>query len=154
MEKISGSQHSQHFTIVIDLHVFIVDCFKIPMNYFCINRKIYSKIHMESQGASKWSIVKWSHSVVSDSLRPHGLEPTRLLHPWGFPGKSTEVGCHFLLQGNFPTQGSNPGLLHCRQTLYCLSHQGSPKGPLIAPQNPEKKSVLYFQILKLNTKIN
>ena len=41
------------------------------------------------------------------------------------------MGCHFLLQGIFPTQGSNPGLPHCRQTLYRLSHQGS-QGPLIA----------------------
>ena len=47
---------------------------------------------------AKWSEVKWSRSVVSDSLRPHGLQPTRLLHPWDFPGKSTGVGCHFLLQ--------------------------------------------------------
>ena len=45
--------------------------------------------------------------------------------PWGFPGKSTGVGCHFLLQGIFPTQGLNPGLLHCSQMLYCLSHQES-----------------------------
>ena len=43
----------------------------------------------------KW---KWSHSVVSDPQRPHGLQPTRLLCPWDFPGKSTGVGCHFLLQ--------------------------------------------------------
>ena len=43
-----------------------------------------------------------------------------------FPGSSTGVGCHFPLQGTFPTQGSNPGLPHCRQTLYCLSHQESP----------------------------
>jgi len=42
----------------------------------------------------KW---KWSRSVVSDSLRPHGLQPTRLLHPWDLPGKSTAVGCHCLL---------------------------------------------------------
>ena len=73
----------------------------------------------------KW---KWSRSVVSDSLRPHGRSPTRLRRPWDFPGKNTGVGCHFLLQGIFPTQGSNPGLLHCRQTLYRLSHQGSPLG--------------------------
>ena len=72
--------------------------------------------------ASMW---KWSHSVVSDSLWPHGLQPTRLLHPWDFPGKSTGVGCHFLPQGIFPTQGSNLGLPHFRQTLYRLSHQGS-----------------------------
>ena len=50
---------------------------------------------------------------------------TKLLRPWDFQGKSTGVGCHFLLQGIFPTQGSNPGLSHCRQTLYHLSHQGS-----------------------------
>ena len=41
---------------------------------------------------------KWSHSVVSDSSWPHGLQPTRLLHPWDFPGKSTGVGCHHLLR--------------------------------------------------------
>ena len=47
-----------------------------------------------------------------------------LLQPWDFPGKSTGVGCHLLLQGIFLTQGLNPGLPHCRQTLYRLSHQG------------------------------
>ena len=46
-------------------------------------------------------------------------------NPWDFPGKSTRVGSHFLLQGIFPTKGLNPGLLHRRQTLYHLSHQGS-----------------------------
>ena len=40
--------------------------------------------------------------------------------PWDFPGKNTGLGCHFLLQGIFPTQGSNTGLLNCRQTLYRL----------------------------------
>ena len=44
--------------------------------------------------SEKW---KWSRSVVSDSSRPHGLQPTRLLHPWNFPGKSTGVGRHCLL---------------------------------------------------------
>ena len=48
-----------------------------------------------------------------------------LLHPWDFPGKSTGVGCHFLLQRIFLTQGSNPVLPHCRQMFYHLSHQGS-----------------------------
>ena len=45
--------------------------------------------------SEKW---KWSRSVVSDSSRPHGLQPTRLLCPWDFPGKSTGVGCHCLLR--------------------------------------------------------
>ena len=67
-----------------------------------------------------------SHSVVSDSVWPHGLSPARLLCPWGFSRQETGVGCHFLLQGIFPNQGSNLGLLHCRQTLYPLSHQGIP----------------------------
>ena len=63
------------------------------------------------------SEVKWSCSVVSNSLGPRGLQLTRFLCPWDFPGKSTGVGCHFLLQGILPTQGSNPGLPRCSQTL-------------------------------------
>ena len=47
--------------------------------------------------------------------------------PWDSPGKNSGMGCHSLLQGIFPTQGSNQGLLHCKQILYHLSHQGSPK---------------------------
>ena len=50
---------------------------------------------------------------------------TKLFCPRDFQGKCTGVGCHFLLQGIFPTQGSNRGLSHCRQTLYHLSYQGS-----------------------------
>ena len=46
-------------------------------------------------------------------------------------GKNTGVGCHALLQGIFPTQGSNPGLVHCIQILYRLSHQGSPHFTLL-----------------------
>ena len=64
-----------------------------------------------------------SRSVVSYSLWPHGL-----YSPWNSPGQNTGGGSCSLLQGIFPTQGSNPGLLHCRWILYQLSHQGSPKG--------------------------
>ena len=67
-----------------------------------------------------------SRLVMPNSLRSHGLQPTRLLCTWDFPGKNTGVGSHFLLQGIFLTQGSNLGLLHFRQILYQLSHQGSP----------------------------
>ena len=58
-------------------------------------------------------------SVVSNSLRPHGL-----YSPWNSPGQNTGVGSISLLQGIFPTQGSNPHLLNYRQTLYQLSHKG------------------------------
>ena len=61
--------------------------------------------------------------VVSDSLPPYGLQPARLLCPWDSPGKNIGVCCHALLQGIFPTQGSNPCLLLCRQIL---CHQGNP----------------------------
>ena len=51
--------------------------------------------------SEKW---KWSRSVMSDCLWPHGLQPTRLLHPWDFPGKSTGVGCHYLLLKPYTNQ--------------------------------------------------
>ena len=59
-----------------------------------------------------------SRSVVSDSLRPCGL-----YSPWNSPGQNTGVGSLSLLQGIFPTQGSNPGLPHCRRILYQLSYR-------------------------------
>ena len=61
-------------------------------------------------------------------LRPHGLYPNRLLYPWEFPGKNPGLGCHFLLQGIFPTQGLNPHLLHRQVESFPLSHPGSPEG--------------------------
>ena len=61
------------------------------------------------------------------TLWPHGLQPARLLCLWNSPVKNTRVGIHSLLQGISQTQGSNPGLLHCRQIPYRLSHQGSPQ---------------------------
>jgi len=63
-----------------------------------------------------------SHSVVSESLRPHGL-----YSPWNSPGQNTGVGSLSLLQGIFPTHGLNPGLPHCRRILYQLSHKESPR---------------------------
>ena len=62
-----------------------------------------------------------SCSIVSDSLWHHGL-----YSPWNSPGQNTVVGSFCLLQGIFPTQGSNPRLPHCRQILYQLSHKGRP----------------------------
>ena len=59
---------------------------------------------------------------MSDSLQPHGL-----YNPWNSPGQNTGVGSLSLLQGIFPTQGSNPGLPHCRQILHQVSHKGSPR---------------------------
>ena len=77
--------------------------------------------------------VCFSHSVVSDSLWPHGLQPARLLCLWHSPGKKTGVGYHSLLQEIFPTQESDLDPLNYRQILYCLSHQGRPLGRLGTP---------------------
>ena len=63
------------------------------------------------------------------TLQPHGLQPTRLLSPWDFPGKNTGVDCHFLLQESFPTQGLNLSLLRLSNwqvDSLPLHHLGSP----------------------------
>ena len=78
---------------------------------------------------------------MSDLLQPHGL-----YSPWNSPGHNTGVGSLSLLQGIFPTQGSNPGLLHCRQILHQLSHQGSPK-IYIKPFKPFLSGIKYIPIV-------
>ena len=72
---------------------------------------------IKQNGERVWSE---SHLIVSDSLWPHGL-----YSPWNSPGQNTGVGSLSLLQGIFPTQGSNPGFLCCGWILYQLSYQGS-----------------------------
>ena len=84
-----------------------------------------------------------SRSVMSDSLQPDGL-----YSPWNSPGQNTGVGSHFLLQGIFPTQGSNPHPLHCRWILYQLRYTRLPGGSggcgeRSPPSVSEAGSVLY-----------
>ena len=80
-------------------------------------------------GASQGALIVKKESEVAQLCptlcKPDGLQPTRLPRSCDFPGKSSGVCCPFLLQGIFLTQRLNPGLPHCKQTLYCLSHQGS-----------------------------
>ena len=92
-----------------------------------------------------------SCSVVPNSLRLHGLQPTRLLCLWDFPGKDTGVFCHFLLQGIFPSQGSNLGLLHCRQIIYQLSYQGSPSSTRKQPNMSSDPEKIYFHFLQVKS---
>ena len=74
-----------------------------------------------------------SRSIMSNALRPHGLLPTRLLCPWDFPGKNTGVGCHFLVQGIFPTQGS-----------MCLLHWQADSLPLCLLGSPSNQAMLFY----------
>ena len=80
-----------------------------------------------------FKIENISHPVLLSSATPWTV--AQLLCPWGFPGKDTGVGSHSLLQGVFLTQESNTGLPHCRQILYCLSHQGSPTFKIAAAKS-------------------
>ena len=105
-----------------------------PINYL-----ISWLIFLLNQSPWPTSYVKvkvFSRSVESDSLRTHGLQPTRLLCPWNSQGKNSGVGCHSPLQGIFLTQGLNLGLPHCRQILYHLSHQGNPWKQKTQGSNP------------------
>ena len=99
----------------------------------CRPRKTGSQTHLPSSLQQRFLLV-FSHKVMPDSLRPHGLYPARLLGPW-IPrtGKNTGVGCQSLLQGIFPTQGVNPCLLcllHWQAGSLPLSRQGSPTATL------------------------
>ena len=76
---------------------------------------------------------------MSDSLRPHGR-----CSPWNSPGQNTGVGSLYLLQGIVSTQGSNPGLPHCRQILYELSHQESPINIILILHKLEFPTSSYF----------
>ena len=73
-----------------------------------------------SHNFHQWVLVAQSCLTLCDPMdcTPPGSSVHEI-----FPGKNTGAGCHSLLQGNFPTQGLNPGLPHCRQILYHLSHQ-------------------------------
>ena len=95
--------------------------------FLCKYIQKFLRLHDVSEVYEVWS-ENVSDTDMSYSLRPHespGPHNSPGSCPWNSPGKNTGVGCHSHLQGIFPTQGSNPGLLLCRWVLYCLSHQRS-----------------------------
>ena len=89
----------------------------IPSNNLHLSSLFVLRIFAESAESESESC-----SVLSDSLQPHGL-----YSPWNSPGQNTRVGSLSLLQGIFTTQGSNPGLPHCKWIFYQLSNKGSPR---------------------------
>ena len=100
-----------------------------------VKLELISRPSPKKRNAKKQNLnLKEEHACMRVTLSPSCLtlchpmhcSPARLLCPWYSPGKNTALGCRALLQGIFPTQGSNLHLLHCRQILYHLSHQGSP----------------------------
>ena len=89
------------------------------------NIQVWRLGHGASMGEAFFILPVLSCSAMSDSLWSQGLLPISLLCPWNSPDKNTGMGCQSFIQGIFPTQGSNPGLWHCRQILYRLSHKQS-----------------------------
>ena len=82
-----------------------------------------------------------SHSVMSDSFQPH-----ELYSPCNSPGQNAGVGSLSLLQGIFPTQGSNPGFLHCRHILYQLSYQGKAMDVIVSSIRMIFKDIMLNEI--------
>ena len=110
----------------------------------CIHISDFQNVSRLPPSAAPGNLLCESCAVMSDSLRPHGLQPDRQLCPWDFSAKSTGVGCHFLLQGIFPSQRWNLGLRHCRQSLSLLSHQGLVRHanfgtPLRTPESEQRR---------------
>ena len=103
-------------------HLILCRPLLLPPSIFPSIRVFSNELVLCIRQPKYWS---FSFSIRSfsetDSLGPHGLHSSQ-----NSPGQHTGMGSLFLLQGIFPTWGSNPGLLHCRQTVYCMSHKGSP----------------------------
>ena len=119
------SSGSSWYQILFISQVMRLSCIKIvPPSWSPRDKGLFSTGHTSKHSSSirKSESENESCSVMSNSLQPHGL-----YSPRNSPGQNTEVGSHFLLQGIFSTQGSNPGLPHSRWILYQLSHKGSPR---------------------------
>ena len=80
----------------------------------------------EHSWLSSYYLLLFSRSVMSASLRAHHMDCSPSAPSWDFPGQNTRMGCCFLLQGVFSTQGSNSSLLHWQADSLPPSHQGSP----------------------------
>ena len=116
----------------------MIQCEKLALIYFALFLKYYfivfshaiRKLLVAALNPYKYVSYKCvctcvcliAHSYLT--LWPHGLPGSSVRGD--SPGKNTGAGCHAFLQGIFPTQGPNPCLLHCKQILYSLNHQGSP----------------------------
>ena len=95
---------------VVPLAIVMYYAFTTRTGEFTLaNLSLMSSVY---QVAKLYRMLVLSRTVTSNSLRLHGLQPARVLCPWDSPGKNTGVGCHTLLQGIFPTQGSDSVLLH------------------------------------------
>ena len=113
---INFGQLQKCFTYMGELFRFLLSPRRVGMPRVTVGPRILFLSYQQGKLTMKWKWKSLSHVQLCD---PYGL-----YSPWNSPGQNTGVGSLFLLQGIFPTQGSNPGLPHCRQILYQLSHKG------------------------------
>ena len=114
------SSESSWYHILCISQVMRLSSIKIvPPSWSPRHKGLFSTGHTSKHSSNirKSESENESHSVMSNSLQPHGL-----YSPWNSPGQNTGVGSHSFLQGIFPTRGSNPGFPHCRRVLHQLSY--------------------------------
>ena len=97
------------------------NCYVVSKGKSGTKLRIWDRKESDHSLCKLYFMWKWKSLSRMDSFWPHGL-----YSPWNSSGHNTGVGSLSLLQGIFPTQGLNPGLPHCRQILYQLSHKGCP----------------------------
>ena len=127
IKALGGNQIDRHVFCYLRLFLYMAIIFLLDMTCLIASLNLYSEVYWYSESENV------SHSAISDFCNPMDcMQPTRLLCPWNSPSKNTGMGYHFLLQGIFLFQGSNLSLLHFRQILQHLSHQGSTEFQLIS----------------------
>ena len=115
-----------------------------PTGFIILSKRWYTNCSYSHKTVERIKCVCFSH--VWFFCDPRGLWPTRLLCLWDSPGRNTGVGCHFLLQGIFLTQGSNPPLLYWQADSLVLSYQESSE-----VENRLKQEIKYFISTKQKT---
>ena len=123
--KASVLWHSAFFTVQLS-HPYMTTGKTIALTEGTLVSKVMSLLLNMLSRLVITGLGKRAAQIVYPT-RSRGLQPTRLLCSWDSSGRNTGRGCHFFLQEIFLTQELNPGLPHCRQMLYPLSYQGSPR---------------------------
>ena len=121
---IREKQPNQHLVTYLARWMFKFAAICLHLAMFCAIIGNSTSHRQRKSNFTRICVKCQSLSPVSLFATPWTVDPQ--VCPWNFPGNNARVSSNSLLQGIFPTQGSNPGLLPCRQILYCLNHQGSP----------------------------
>ena len=112
-----AGQYGSHY---LHIHIWVHEIWLVQIDMAC-KCKIHIRFQLVCMNNKECAVL--SCSVMSDSLQPYGLQPARLLCPWGFSRQEYWSGLPFPSPGDLPSPGLNPGLPHCRWILDHLSHK-------------------------------